>query len=392
MLFFMHMTDVTAVFQSLLGGIGSFLLTAGAFLLMLSILVVVHELGHLWVGLRMGITVEEFGLGYPPRAATLFTHRGIRYTLNWLPLGGFVRFAGMDGNSDTLYGTGSLAAAPPWRKIPVMLAGPLMNFLLAVIIFGIIFSISGRPVVQPGLSISAVYPSTPAENAGIQAGDVLLQIAGTEISAGTDIGVIARSNAGVALDVVVQRAGSQIDLSLTPGPWTAPDGSAVPVGYGFSYGSNVANEAVSLPFAFVAGLQQSIDLTGQMFAGLAQLPGAVAGMFSSSSEPAAEPLGPIGIARATGEVIQQPGGMLAFWNLTALLSLNLFILNLLPIPALDGSHILFSLVEWARGKKLPPEKEALVHAFGFMALMGLMVLITVNDLINAVSGTPIFGN
>jgi regulator of sigma E protease len=390
--FSLYMTGMESVVQQLLSSAANVIVTAGAFLLMLSLLVIVHELGHLWVGLRMGITVEEFGLGYPPRAATLFTHRGIRYTLNWLPLGGFVRFAGMDGTQETLYGTGSLAAAPPWRKIPVMLAGPLMNFLLAIVIFGLIFSINGRPVVQPGLSISAVYPATPAEAAGISAGDVLLQIDGTVITAGSDIGVIARSNAGRPLEIVIERDGAQQTLTLTPGPWTAPDGAAVAVGYGFSYGSYVVNEAVSFPAAMVAGVQQSIDLTGQMFAGLAQLPAAVAGMFSNSSEAAAEPLGPIGIARATGEVIQQPGGMLAFWNLTALLSLNLFILNLLPIPALDGSHILFSLVEWARGKKLPPEKEAFVHAMGFMALMGLMVLITVNDVINAVSGTPIFGN
>src|SRR5690606_20040887 len=132
--------------------------------------------------------------------------------------------------------------------------------------------------------------------------------------------------------------------------------------------------------------------TGRMLEALASLPASILGLFSPTPSPEGEPIGPVGIARATGEVIQQPGGFAAFWNLTAVLSLNLFLLNLLPIPALDGSHIVFSLIEWLRGgKKVPPEKEALVHAIGFAALMTLMLVITVNDVINAIQGTPVLG-
>ncbi len=384
-------STLNTILQQVASGIFDPLLTVLVFLIMLSLLVFVHELGHLWVGLRMGIKVEEFGIGFPPRALVLFERDGIKYTLNWLPLGGFVRFAGMDGEKDAVYGSGSLAAAPPWRKIPVMLAGPLMNFFLAVVIFAILFAVSGVPTPTGRMQISDVFPNTPAATAGFQPGDELIQLNGQPVTDEQVIRSIAQSQRGNPIEALVIRNGQEITLIVTPGPWTAPDGREFSAGFGFSYGPQVINQPINPLAAVGAGLMHSIDLTGRMVMMLAELPGAIAGLFSPTPPPTGEPLGPVGIARATGEVIRQPDGFLAFWSLTAILSLNLFILNLLPIPALDGSHIMFALIEWVRGKKIPPEKEALVHTFGFMALMGLMALLTVNDVINAVQGTPIFG-
>lgn len=370
------------------------LLSIGAFLLMLALLVIVHELGHFLTAIWMGIKVEEFGIGYPPRAMVMFERGGVKYTLNWLPLGGFVRFANSGEGQDSLYGAGgSLAAAPPWRKILVMVAGPLMNLVLAMLILGVLFMILGVPRPSGGQDIGTVFPGTPAAAAGFMPGDELISLDGKTLKDSTLIPTLAQESQGRALDAVVVRDGKQLTLQVTPGPWTAPDGTRYDLGFGFSYSQHVIRDQVGPIAALGYGVSESISLTGQMVRSLASLPASIAGIFSPAPSAVGEPIGPVGIARATGEVIQQPGGFLAFWNLTAILSLNLFLLNLLPIPALDGSHIIFAVVEWLRGgKKVPPEKEALVHALGFVALMGLMLLITVNDVINAIQGTPVLGN
>ncbi len=361
------------------------LVTIFMFLIMLGILVFVHELGHFVVARWMGVRVEEFGIGYPPRAVTLFERDGVKYTLNWLPIGGFVRFGGED---NTLYGTGSLAAASPWRKIPVMVAGPLMNLFLAIVIFAILFISMGIPVMTDTQLINAVFPETPAAAAGFQPDDILVSLDGQRVTGPEIIEPITRTKTGQPLPAVVERDGQQLTLTVIPGPWSTPDGQQFQSGLGISYGPIVTNEPAGLPRAIIAAVTYTGEILVRMLQGFGALLG---GLFGLNEAPAGGVAGPLGIARATGEVIDQ-GGLPGFWNWTAVLSLNLFILNLLPIPALDGSHIMFSLIEWIRGgKKVPPEKEALVHAIGFATLMALMLLITVSDVLNAISGNPVLG-
>ncbi len=369
------------------------LITIVAFILMLGVLVFVHELGHFVVARWMGIRVEEFGIGYPPRAITLLERNGVKYTLNWLPLGGFVRFGGED---NSLYGTGSLSAAPPWRKIPVMLAGPLMNFFLAVVIFVLLFATVGVPTPTGNQYISNVIEGTPAAAAGLQADDVLISLDGQSVyeegtlEANEPIRRIAKENQGEAIPAVVERDGEQIELMVTPGPWKTADGQEIASGLGIQYRPQLEDVTVNPPEALVVGVTYTGDILGRMLHAFSTLIGGLFGLVDSP-QAAGGVAGPVGIARATGEVIDQ-GGLLAFWRWMALLSLTLFVMNLLPIPALDGSHIVFSLIEWVRGgKKIPPEKEALVHAIGFAGLMGLMLLVTVNDVINAIQGNSVLG-
>jgi regulator of sigma E protease len=365
--------------------IPSGLLTLVAFLAMLALLVLVHELGHFLTAVWLGIKVEEFGFGYPPRALVLFERKGVKYTLNWLPIGGFVRFG---GEGESIYGVGSLSAASPWRKILVLVAGPLMNLVLAIAIFATLFMFRGVPTVFDGAVLDTIYPSTPAAAAGFKSGDVLVEIDGSPVGTSLEqIRGVAQANAGQPVSAVVERGGERVSLSVVPGPWEY-NGSRSDVGFGFSYGPNVQNVPASLPTAITTGVTHTFQVLARFIEGLAQM---IKGLLGLNPMPAGGVAGVVGIARGTGEVIQRDG-LMGFWQWTALISLNLFLVNLLPIPALDGSHILFSLLEMARrGKKIPPEREAMVHAVGFMMLMGLMLIITVSDVAQWIGGAPVLG-
>jgi regulator of sigma E protease len=369
--------------NGLLGGITTLVI----FLLMLGTLVLVHELGHFLTARRLGITVEEFGIGFPPRALVLFERNGVKYTLNWLPIGGFVRFG---GEGETVYGVGSLSAAAPWKKIAVLLAGPLMNLILAIAIFAAIFAVSGVPAPAPGIQIGTIFPNTPAALAGFKTGDVVLTLDGEALRHETNqVRQIAERNTGRAITAQIERDGQPMTLQVTPGPWKNAQGESYPTGFGFSYGDNTVIKPVGLPEAVVQGFGYTWVVLGQFINGLGRMVGS---LFGLSEAPPGGVTGIVGIARGTGEVIERSGAE-GFWRWTALISLNLFLINLLPIPALDGSHIMFSLIEIARrGKKIPPEKEALVHAIGFVMLMGLMVIVTVSDISNWIGGGSVLGS
>jgi regulator of sigma E protease len=367
----------------------SWLVTVVAFMLMLGLLVFVHELGHFATAVQMGIKVEEFGFGYPPRMLTFFERNGVKYTLNWLPLGGFVRFAGED---DAIHGVGGLASASPWRRIYVLAAGPLMNLLLAVVIFAGMFMVNGVPQTVDGApvvtaaTVTEVYPGTPAEAAGLRVGDVLLRLGEQPINSSQAISQVARENVGQPVQAQVRRGDEELSLAITPGPWTTAQGEQI-VGLGISYEPVIPIRPAGFFEAIGRGVTYTFQLLGLLVSGLAQL---IQGLFDPNvAAPAGGVAGPIGIARGTGEVIQAQGAT-GFWSWTAILSINLFLFNLLPIPALDGSRILFALLELVRrGKRVPPEKEALVHAVGFAMLMGLMVLISFSDIVNALRGQPV---
>ncbi|NOK63485.1 MAG: RIP metalloprotease [Chloroflexi bacterium AL-N1] len=362
--------------DSFIGG----LVTMTAFIFMLGLLVLVHELGHFLTARRLGIKVDEFGIGYPPRAVTLFEHEGVKYTLNWLPIGGFVRFG---GEGEEIYGVGSLALAAPWKKILVLIAGPLMNLVLTFVIFAGLIAVNGASTVDT--VIDTVYEGTPADAAGFASGDRLMEFDGVTIEPGDTAAVtaVAEGNAGTPIDVVVERDGELVTLEVTPGPWTTEDGIDR-VGLGILYVNEI--EQVGPLQAIGMGFTRTFVVLGLFMDGIGQL---IGGLFGQSDPPEGGVAGVVGIARGTGEIIEREG-LTGFWYWTALISLNLFVINLLPIPALDGSHIMFSLIEIVRrGKKIPPEKEAMVHAVGFIMVLGLMVVVTISDVANWISGQPV---
>lgn len=390
------------VVEQVSGGINP-IFTIAIFVGMLVVLVFVHELGHFLVALWMGIRVEEFGIGLPPRAVTLFRYKGVDYTLNWLPLGGFVRFVGDDNvysgaqkpvdpdseaaRANTERGSDGrmlLHEAPPWRKIPVMLAGPAANVLAAIAIFAALFMFAGVPT-PVGQEISEVFDNSPAAAAGFQADDIVISLAGTSVIESQDaLKDIALDNEGQAIEAIIVRDGENATLTVTPGPWTDAEGNAT-VGLGIRYAPEVEYQLVNPIAAIGASFVTSGNVINGMMNGLGQM---VGGLLGINEPPPGGVAGPVGIARATGEVVEA-GGALAFWNWMALISLNLAIINLLPIPALDGSHIVFALIEWIRGRKVPPEKEAMVHAIGFATLMGLIVIVSIIDVRNAIQGIPV---
>lgn len=348
----------------------------------LGFLIFVHELGHFLTALRMGIKVEEFGFGYPPRMVTLFHWRGVPVTLNWLPLGGFVRMAGEEGNFDV---EGSLAAAPPWKKIPVMAAGAVMNLLAAVLIFGLI------SMYEPvgAVTITNVQPGSPAAQANLQPNDVILAVNGTPVNSTRDLQALIRERQGQPTTLDIQSVDAQgVDtadtVEITPSEGIIGVGISVPADSvtGYRYDLNPLR-------ALGVGIEQTASLAVQMFSAIGMIIGSFFGL--ANSEVRGGLAGPVGIARFTGQVARE-GGLISYLNLTALISVNLAVFNLLPIPALDGSRIVFALVEWIRrGKRVPPEREAMVHAVGMIALLGLMLLVTFSDVRNIWLGRDAFG-
>ena len=359
----------------------------------LGFLIFVHELGHFVTALRMGIRVEEFGFGYPPRMLTLFRYRGVPVTINWLPLGGFVRMAGEEGNFDA---EGSLTNAPPWRKIPVMAAGSIMNLITAAILFSIIAMV-GEPELMGPVRVVEVTPGSPAAGR-LQANDIILKVDNQPVDSPSALRRLIEARAGqeVTLDVqsVTGANGTETkNVSVRPRPASERGANEGALGIQIEVPSDQVTgtryiDRVNPLQAIVNGTIRTFSLLFQMLAGLGLL---LASLFGMAPSPEGGVAGPIGIARLTGEIAQR-GGFVPLLRWTALLSVNLALINLLPLPALDGSRIVFALIEWVRGgKRVPPEREAMVHAVGMMLLLGLMLVISFADVSNWIGGNNAFG-
>ncbi len=342
---------------------------AVAIVLVFGGLILFHELGHFLMAKRAGVRVDEFALGFGPRVAGV--RRGeTEYSVRLLPLGGFVRMAGMYPLRDE-----NLPPVPPGRgfndqsvrqRAGIVMAGPVMNLLLAWVLLTAVLAAVGVP--RPTLEVARVEPGLPAAAAGLRPGDVVLAIDGRRLAGWEDLQQTVSAHPGRRLVFRVRRDGAERDVPVTP---EAREG-----GRGF-VGIVPATrvQQVSLARAVPEGARWTYGILALTVEGAAS---ALAGRGTS------EILGPVGIGQQIGEASRMGLGYLMV--LAAVLSANLGLLNLLPIPALDGSWLLFLGVEAIRGRPVDPEKQGIINFIGFAFMMLLLLMVTYRDLLRLSSG------
>ena len=366
------------------------LITILVFLLILSILVLVHEAGHFFVAKFFKIKVEEFGFGLPPRAFGVKFGETL-YSINWLPIGGFVKLYGEDEA-----GSGSVSnkpqkisakdkdraffAKPAWQRALVVVAGVAMNFVLAVLIISFLFSVVGVPVPKDRVLVSAIVPNTPADKAGLKVGDVIEEINETKITVPSQLVDITKKHVGEKLVIQIKSQNAKVkSIELTPRK-EYPKGEG-PMGIAVSQDFTVKKYPwYQAPFV---GTKEALNQTRMIVTGLGTLVFQLATKGAVPSDIA----GPVGIAQLTGKVVDI--GPFAVLSFISLLSLNLAIINILPIPALDGGRLFFILFEAVTRKKVNPKFEGYAHTIGMAILLGLIALITLHDLFRVFTGQPI---
>lgn len=335
-------------------------------LVIIAAIILVHEVGHFIAAKRIGIPVHEFSLGMGYKLFST-TKNGTEYSLRLIPIGGFVRMAGEDlGDLDDPNG---FSKRTPLEKIRVAFAGPFMNLALALFIFIYTYAFIGIPSISDEPVIGSLVEGKPAGIVGLKPGDRIINIDGKTISYWSDITREIMSSGGKELAVTVARGAETIQYRITP----EVDSSGVPA---IGIMGTINYEKQGIINSIKTGFIQTYQLTVMMLGGL--------WMIISGGASAADLAGPVGIAQLVGEAAQ--GGAVFLLSFTAFLSINLGIINLLPIPALDGSRIVFAVVEAIRRKPLEPEKEGFIHWVGFLFVMMIIIIVTYNDIVRLIKG------
>jgi regulator of sigma E protease len=363
--------------------------------LILVFLVTVHELGHAIFARRNGVVVEEFGIGFPPRAWAKKLKNGILFTLNWLPLGGFVK---LQGEHDAADKKGDYGAATFWQKTRILLAGVLINWFVAVLLLTVLawtglpkilpnqFSVAGdTTIVKKPIELNLVTKDSPADKAGLKVGDQIVRFAGQGVASSKDLSSATEANKGKKVEIIYARGGIERSTSATlrndstegylgvssgqreqiQASWSAPIVGVVTTAQ-FTYVTLQGLGQLLVDFTQGVVLQLSPDASVRESAG-------------KSLEKAGNSVaGPIGILGTIFPAAEQ-AGLTQLIFLTAIVSLTLAVMNALPIPALDGGRwftmTLFRLLK----KPLTKEIEEKIQTVGFMVLMGLIIVVTVAD-------------
>lgn len=394
------------------------IITVLVFLLILSVLVLIHEAGHFFVAKKLGIKVEEFGYGLPPRAWGKQIGETI-YSINWLPFGGFVKLYGEDeaGSGSVKVSKNKLPtkdvdraffSRPVWQRAAVVVAGVVMNAVLAVILFYIFLALQNFKTVLPlipqagtpqfafvnqtnrpeGVYIDKVVPGSPAQQAGIAAPSRVITLNGQKITSQTMFSEIITANKGKAVEISWEdtKTGEQRTARVTPRINPPQNEGAVGVVYNFMPIS-IAVLSYDTP---VQKVFSGITHTGIMTVYSFQ---AMGGLINDSfKEKSVEPVsgavgGPVAIGGLVNTILQIPNAyevMLQLLSLAALLSVSLAVFNILPIPALDGGRLFFILIEGITRKKVSPQFEARAHTIGMVVLLSIIILVTIKDVLQLI--------
>lgn len=361
-----------------------FLSTAILFILVLGLLVLVHELGHFLVAKRFGVRVDEFGFGFPPRIFGKKIGETL-YSLNWIPLGGFVRIKGVAGDDTSAASRtdhDSFASKTFLRKYAILFAGIGMNLVLAVVLFSFTFMVGYDTTVtdtapgaissQQRIVVSQVFTDSPAGQAGIQPGDVLTQYGDVTDVTVTGVKDFLTSHANGEVVLRLERSnGEEYTVNVAPQQITRDDQTFVGIGVGLE---ELVHARYTWYRAFWLGLKTTAVMVAQIFISLGDL---VKQLFTTGNV-AQNLTGPVGIAVLTRQVADM--GIIYLLQFAAMLSVNLAVFNFLPIPALDGGRIVFVLIEKIQRKPVSQRVEATIHNIGFLLLLGLIFLVTWKDI------------
>ncbi|MBE6062191.1 MAG: RIP metalloprotease RseP [Clostridium butyricum] len=325
-------------------------------ILAFGILIFVHELGHFTLAKINGVKVEEFSIGMGPKIICK-QYKETKYSLGILPIGGYVKMLGEEEESDD---PDSFSSKSPLRRITIIVAGVIMNYILAICIFTGYISNFGY-LKTYALSVEQ---GSPAYESGIQQGDVFTKVNGLKVFARDDISAGILLSYGNPIDVTVQRNGENIDLNITP---VMDENNQLKIGVGFE---PVQNPGIGE--SFKQSFNQTASLVSQTFKGLGMI-------FTGKANLKTDVGGPVTIVKMSAATAK--AGIWPLLYFTAFLSVNLAVFNLLPFPALDGGWTVILLIELITRRKVPDKVVGVLNYFGFAILIGLMILVTAKDIL-----------
>ena len=352
------------------------------FLLVMTVIVFFHELGHFAVARHYGVKVDSFSIGFGREIIGWTDRHGTRWKIGWLPLGGYVKFVD-DENAASAPASGaaqcdnpgSFHCKPLWQRALIVAAGPLANFILAIVIFTGLYSLAGVPVMEP--VVHQVMPDSPAEKAGIRPGDRIISIDGEPVDSFLDISRIVVLKAGRDATVVVERGGVKTSLKVRIGEREVPDGIGGKMRVGFLGVAHSAEGGVRFerkgPLeALAMGAKSTWNIVSGTMTYLKEM---IVGRQSAD-----QLAGPIRIAQISQKAAET--SWLALVQLAAVLSVSIGLINLFPIPMLDGGHLFYYAIEAVRGKPLSESAQEFGFRIGLALVLALMLVATFNDVMH----------